>query len=29
MYLKDHPEALTEVETKVKQTYGLIKEPAA
>jgi len=25
-YLKDHPEALTEIETKVKQTYGLIKE---
>ena len=26
LYLKDHPEALTEIETKVKQTYGLIKE---
>ncbi|MBI5603301.1 MAG: recombinase RecA [Deltaproteobacteria bacterium] len=26
-YLKEHPEALAEVETKVKQTYGLIKEP--
>lgn len=26
-YLKDHPESLTEIETKVKQTYGLIKEP--
>jgi recombination protein RecA len=27
LYLKDHPEALTEIETKVKQVYGLIKEP--
>lgn len=26
-YLKDHPESLTEIETKVKQTYGLIKDP--
>jgi recombination protein RecA len=26
VFLKDHPEALTEVETKIKQTYGLIKE---
>lgn len=26
-YLKDHQESLTEIETKVKQTYGLIKEP--
>jgi recombination protein RecA len=26
MFLKDHPEILTEIETKVKQTYGLIKE---
>ncbi len=25
-YLKDHPEALSEIETRVKQTYGLIKE---
>jgi recombination protein RecA len=25
-YLKEHPEVLTEIETKVKQTYGLIKE---
>ncbi|MFH0789266.1 MAG: recombinase RecA [Pseudomonadota bacterium] len=25
-YLKDHPEYLVEVETKIKQTYGLIKE---
>jgi recombination protein RecA len=27
-YLKDHPEYLTEIETKIKQTYGLIKETA-
>jgi recombination protein RecA len=27
IYLKEHPEALAEIETKVKQTYGLIKEP--
>ena len=27
IYLKEHPETLTEIETKVKQTYGLIKEP--
>ncbi|MEW6186913.1 MAG: recombinase RecA [Thermodesulfobacteriota bacterium] len=27
-YLKEHAEALKEIETKVKQTYGLIKEPA-
>ncbi len=27
-YLKDHPEYLVEVETKIKQTYGLIKEQA-
>jgi recombination protein RecA len=27
-YLKEHPEVLTEIETKVKQTYGLIKEQA-
>ncbi len=27
LYLKEHPEALAEIETKVKQTYGLIKEP--
>jgi recombination protein RecA len=26
IYLKDHPEALTEIETRVKQTYGMIKE---
>jgi recombination protein RecA len=26
IYLKEHPEALAEIETKVKQTYGLIKE---
>ncbi len=26
IYLKEHPEALAEVETRVKQTYGLIKE---
>ena len=25
-YIKEHPEALTEIETKIKQTYGLIKE---
>jgi recombination protein RecA len=25
-YLKEHPEALSEIETRVKQTYGLIKE---
>ncbi len=25
-YLKEHPEVLTEIETKVKLTYGLIKE---
>ena len=28
IYLKEHPEALAEIETKVKQTYGLIKEQA-
>ncbi len=28
-YLKDHPEILREIEIKIKQTYGLIKEPAA
>ncbi len=27
-YLKEHPEALNEIETRVKQTYGLIKEKA-
>jgi recombination protein RecA len=27
-YLKEHPEALAEIETKVKQTYGLLKEHA-
>ncbi|MBA4392547.1 MAG: recombinase RecA [Desulfobacca sp.] len=27
-YLKDHPEYLAEIETKIKQTYGLIKEQA-
>jgi recombination protein RecA len=25
-YLKEHPETLNEIETKVKQTYGMIKE---
>jgi recombination protein RecA len=25
-YLKEHPETLNEIETRVKQTYGLIKE---
>ena len=28
IYLKEHPEALAEIETKVKQAYGLIKEQA-
>ncbi|MBI5582598.1 MAG: recombinase RecA [Deltaproteobacteria bacterium] len=27
-YLKDHPAMLEEVELKVKQTFGLVKEPA-
>jgi recombination protein RecA len=26
-FIKEHPEALAEIETKIKQTYGLIKEP--
>ena len=26
IYLKEHPEILSEIETKIKQTYGLIKE---
>jgi len=26
VYLKEHPEILSEIETKIKQTYGLIKE---
>jgi recombination protein RecA len=26
-FIKDHPEVLAEIETKIKQTYGLIKEP--
>ncbi|MBI4767568.1 MAG: recombinase RecA [Deltaproteobacteria bacterium] len=25
-YLKEHPEALSEIETRIKQTYGMIKE---
>jgi recombination protein RecA len=27
IYLKEHPSTLEEIELKVKQTYGLIKEP--
>jgi len=27
VYLKEHPSTLEEIELKVKQTYGLIKEP--
>jgi recombination protein RecA len=27
IYLKEHPATLEEIELKIKQTYGLIKEP--
>jgi recombination protein RecA len=28
IYLKEHPEALADIQTRIKQAYGLIKEPA-